>query len=222
MSRYQENEPLLEASEEGAYSFSPGLSVEEFRRQIGGREFQALQRRLREVRRADDWGAALLCSIHRDIFGEHFPESAGRLRMGELNFGRRAALRPEHIESALQQLVIALRHELRWAQSRKSEFDEVDAERLFLEIARHHAELIRIHPFVDGNGRWARFITSIFLCDAGFGCGTMIYARDRDEYIRAIDRIIDGNEPGDLADLLLTGYLDQAERRFSGTRPKTP
>ena len=34
--------------------------------------------------------------------------------------------------------------------------DEKLTESAFLAAARGHAEMIRIHPFIDGNGRWAR------------------------------------------------------------------
>ena len=79
--------------------------------------------------------------------------------------------------------------------------------------ARDHAEMIRIHPFIDGNGRWARIATVLFLRDCGYAEGTFVAKRDRARYIAAADRCIDNGEPGDLADLLLEGYIELMETR---------
>jgi Fic family protein len=83
----------------------------------------------------------------------------------------------------------------------------------FLAAARTHAEMIRIHPFVDGNGRWARLATSIFLRDVGLACGTIIEPSKKRQYIAAIDRAIDEGEPGDLSNILARGFVLQAARR---------
>lgn len=162
----------------------------------------------------------MLCHIHREIFGETFPETAGRFRTGEANYGRRAAAQPEHIDPLMQQLELAIRTDLQRALDLPFASDE-QLEHIFLSAAQHHATMVHIHPFVDGNGRWARFVTNVYLNDTGLGCGTIVYARDRRRYIAGIDRALDTNEPGDLANLFFEGYIDQAERRFTGNRPRT-
>lgn len=94
---------------------------------------------------------------------------------------------------------------------------ELDAERriqlAFLYAAKDHAELIRIHPFVDGNGRWARIATTVFLFDCGYPFGTIIRKAEKRRYIAALDRAIENGEPGDLASQLLSGYLHAMRRR---------
>jgi fido (protein-threonine AMPylation protein) len=151
--RSRDKEPLLDESEQGAYSFAPGISQEELRRNITGREFQSLQRRLRETRRPAEWRASFLCEIHRDIFGEDFPESAERFRTGEALYGARAAVPPEHVASLFQQLILEIQDDLRTAT--KMDMDEAFSDHVFLSAARHHAKMVNIHPFVDGNGRWS-------------------------------------------------------------------
>lgn len=79
--------------------------------------------------------------------------------------------------------------------------------------------MIRIHPFIDGNGRLARIITSVFLVDAGLKAGTIVPARIKTEYIESTDRAIDQGECGDLATILLDGYIEQAEKRDKGLHP---
>lgn len=101
--------------------------------------------------------------------------------------------------------------------------DEKLTESAFLAAARGHAEMIRIHPFIDGNGRWARLVTGVFLCDCGFQAGTIIRAARKLEYIEATDRAIDHGECGDLANILLDGYIEQADRRYGpGNEPARP
>lgn len=220
--KQRDDRPLDDASEEGAFSFYAGLAPEELRTEIAARDFQLVQRLLRdERRRPGQWRASFLTGLHREIFGHHFPQQAGALRLVEANYGVRAAVQPEHIQSLVQQLVLAIQDALRIALLFKG-FTERFFDHVFLTAATHHAEMIRIHPFVDGNGRWARLATSLYLYDCGLECGTIIFARDRKVYVDAIHRAQDTHEPGDLANILLEGFLSQSERRVAGLRPRTP
>jgi fido (protein-threonine AMPylation protein) len=213
---------LDDASEEGAFSFCPGLTTEELRTEVAARDFQFVQRLLRdERRRPGQWRASFLTWLHREIFGYHFPDQAGTFRLAEANYGIRAAVRPEHIQPLLEQLVLDIQGALRAALLFNG-FTERFFDHVFLTAATQHAEMIRIHPFVDGNGRWARLATSLYLYDCGLECGTIIFARDRKAYVDAIHRAQDTHEPGDLANILLEGFLSQSERRVAGLRPRTP
>jgi fido (protein-threonine AMPylation protein) len=161
-----------------------------------------------------------LTALHREIFGQHFAGQAGIFRQAEANYGVRAAVRPEHIEPLFHQLILKIQDNLTVALKHKGITPGL-VEHVFLSAARDHAEMIRIHPFVDGNGRWARLATSLYIYDCGFDCGTIVFARDRREYFDGIHRAQDGNEPGDLANLLLKGFLFQSGRRLGGLRPRT-
>lgn len=129
-------------------------------------------------------------------------------------------MKPEHIPSLFEQLVARIQENLRKALSFKAT-SEAFIEHVFLSAAADHAEMIRIHPFIDGNGRWARLATSTYIFDSGLESGTIIFARDRKAYVDAIHRAQDSNEPGDLANLLLSGFIFQSGRRIGGLRPRT-
>jgi fido (protein-threonine AMPylation protein) len=157
--------------------------------------------------------------LHRRLFGKFFSSQAGRPRTGEANYGHRAGAAPEKLDGLLQQLALQLRDALKSAAKMRRD-ESAWIEHVFLSAARTHAEMINIHPFVDGNGRWARLLTSVFLRDAGLSCGTIILPQEKPLYIEAIDRAIDEREPGDLANLLAKGFAIQASRREVGNRPR--
>lgn len=64
---------------------------------------------------------------------------------------------------------------------------------------RLHSELVRIHPFPNGNGRWGRLVTDMWLRVYGketskWGEGDIVAANDvRDEYIRSLQEAERGN-----------------------------
>ncbi len=59
--------------------------------------------------------------------------------------------------------------------------------------AQAHLELVRIHPFVDGNGRTARLLTNLLLMRSGYP-PAMYSATERREYLDAI-READSGSP---------------------------
>lgn len=64
-----------------------------------------------------------------------------------------------------------------------------------------HTEFIRIHPFVDGNGRTARLLTNYEMVKNGFPTIT-IKAKDRDKYCNAINRGIMEKDVSELVELM--------------------
>lgn len=201
------------APDEGAFSFVPGVAPEQLRHDIRGWEFRTTKLLLQTRRSPEDLTGPFLVGIHRDVFGKHFPEQAGRFRTCEAHFGARAGAPPEQIEGLMQQLVANLAAHLEEVKNQPD--PELKINRAFLCAALDHAEMIRIHPFVDGNGRWARIATNAFLYDCGFPVGTLIPRAKKRDYIAAVDRCIDDQAPGDLANLLLLGYVDVIKKRTS-------
>jgi fido (protein-threonine AMPylation protein) len=199
------------APDEGAFSFLPRLSRDDLRNQIRGWEFLTTRYLMRARRAPADWSGPFLINIHRDVFGKHFPELAGQYRLGEAHYGDKAGPAPEKIDALLQQIVLQIQSHL--AQTTAERDLERRAELAFLYAAQDHAELVRIHPFVDGNGRWARIATTAFLFDCGFPLGAIVRNVDKRQYIDALNRAIDNAEPGDLANHLLRGYLHAIKRR---------
>ena len=76
-----------------------------------------------------------------------------------------------------------------------------------LASALAHYEFVRIHPFVDGNGRCARFLASLVLLQHGYDfrqlfCITEFYDRNRRKYSEALHSVDQatvcyGVEPGE-------------------------
>jgi fido (protein-threonine AMPylation protein) len=186
---------------------------------IQGAEFRATRLLLRERREPAQWTGSLLMSIHREVFGRFFPGLAGRYRTGEANFGARAAPPPEQLDALLQRLLIEIAAHLASVRDETDPTSRMDA--AFLFAALDHAEMIRIHPFVDGNGRWARIVTNVFLHDCGFPLGTVVRKANKQRYIAAMDRCIDNREPGDLAAHLLAEYANMLRKSEHGSGSKS-
>ena len=55
-----------------------------------------------------------------------------------------------------------------------------------------HHELVRIHPFLDGNGRVARLLTNLFLMKKGYP-PIIVKKTDRKRYYRALDKADHGD-----------------------------
>ncbi len=203
----------------GVFDEHPEYSPDNLRRRLQGIEFHIASRFFQTERHPNEWHGVFIVELHRRLFGRLFPSQAGRPRNGEANYGHRAGAAPEKLDGLLQQLALQLRDDLKSARKiRKDESAWIEF--VFLSAARTHTEMINIHPFVDGNGRWARLLTSVFLRDAGLSCGTIILPQEKPQYIKAIDRAIDEREPGDLANLLAKGFAIQASRRGEGNRPR--
>ncbi len=84
--------------------------------------------------------------LHEEMFGEVW-EWAGKIRNGDLNLG----LPHYQVREALSALVGDLAC---WA----------DSDLLLLEQAvQLHHRTVQIHPFPNGNGRWARLLSNIWL-----------------------------------------------------------
>jgi Fic-DOC domain mobile mystery protein B len=90
-----------------------------------------------------------MLAVHRDMFGEVW-RWAGKLRTSDLNIGHPA----RKVELQLYDLSLRLDH---W-----------ESMPLFEKIARLHHESVWIHPFQNGNGRWARMLANIWLIRLGY------------------------------------------------------
>lgn len=109
----------------------------------------------RPSRRRAPFDAAWMVRLHREMFGRVW-SWAGAVRRRELNIGSP----PHRIEVELHELAADL---AAWqaASPRQS------AMPLHEQAARLHHRAVRIHPFMNGNGRWARLLANIWLARAG-------------------------------------------------------
>lgn len=89
-----------------------------------------------------------LYKIHREMFSNVW-KWAGRKRKTEKNIG----VDKYQIDVELKKLMDDLEY---WFE-KKIDINEISA--------RLHHRLVFIHPFKNGNGRWARFIVNLFLQD---------------------------------------------------------
>lgn len=131
--------------------------------------------------------------LHQEMFGDVWTW-AGQIRTVELNLGSPAY----QIETLLQQLLDDLAY---WPEA------GVD---IIEQATRLHHRAVSIHPFLNGNGRWARMLANIWL--ARNGSPLVHWPTDLDHaseyrqaYLHAI-RKADDHDYGDLLEL---------HRRFS-------
>lgn len=78
------------------------------------------------------------------------------------------------------------------------------------QIAGLHAELERVHPFLDGNGRTGRLAVNLVLVRLGYP-PAVIYKRQRTAYLEALRRA-DAGDPGALGELLARSIIDNLHR----------
>jgi Fic-DOC domain mobile mystery protein B len=105
----------------------------------------------RPSRRAAPFHLDWCLKLHREMFGEVW-SWAGQVRRVELNLGAPAF----RIEMDLQQLVDDL---IAWRLDPTMHHTE--------QAARLHHRAVLIHPFLNGNGRWARMLANILMRQAG-------------------------------------------------------
>jgi cell filamentation protein len=103
--------------------------------------------------------AALICQMHKDWLGQLFVW-AGKYRTVELaksGFSWPPAMMVERNMQAFERDVLTIK-----TPCRPGPLD-----RVCLDMAEVHAELLLIHPFREGNGRLARWIAELMALQAG-------------------------------------------------------
>ena len=141
------------------------------------------------TRRAARFDLAWVLQLHREMFGEVW-RWAGTVRTSVTNIG----VAPNQIEVGLTGLLDDL-----------ALWEEQGQDESYQAVMLHH-RAVQIHPFQNGNGRWARLLANIWLRLLGhqltewpeetIGAESVI----RDEYIMAIKAADDGDY-GPLLDL---------------------
>lgn len=124
--------------------------------------------------------------LHEEMFGEVW-EWAGAFRLRDLSIG----VKWEHVETSLHDLLENMKY---WDKTGD----------LVEQSAWLHHRAVQIHPFVNGNGRWSRMLTNIWLAQNGkpyirwpeksVGDKSVI----RDEYIHAVKK----GDAGDFGPLI--------------------
>lgn len=115
-------------------------------------EYQSINRMLAKyflaplTDRKVKWNYEWLLKLHREMFDEVW-DYAGKIRKTELSVGVKAHL----IGSELHRLISDFHQ---WTKDKRDPLE--------MAVLFHH-RLVWIHPFKGGNGRWARFVSNIYL-----------------------------------------------------------
>jgi fido (protein-threonine AMPylation protein) len=150
----------------------------------------------------------LIAALHREVFGAVFPELAGRLRgpaprylPHNVQFPPYRGVAYEDVPAACEQLSDRLAHLIRQLDDRR---DAIDPETLLTDILRvasfAHCELIRIHPFTNGNGRTARLCINYFAYR--YGLLPLPFERPQAEYLAATAAWLDRRQIDDMVGFL--------------------
>ncbi len=124
-----------------------------------------------------------LLQLHYEMFGDVW-QWAGKLRKVELSIGIKAYMIP--IE--LKKLVDDLRY---WQEHKTFGIIEI--------ASRIHHRAVQIHPFKNGNGRWARMLANIYLKQNGLAptkWNENLLSKEnphRDKYILALKKADNGD-----------------------------
>ncbi len=137
---------------------------------------------------------ALIFDLHRALFGG-VRSHAGRPRgpgfgAEVLRFGPRYSVHRREVERELDVLFRWLRVESDEVLS-YTESEEYEAKAIRVAL-RAHTEVIRIHPFEDGNGRASRLLLDVLLVRFGFRPIAIDVVRG--EYIAALEEAFGGND----------------------------
>lgn len=101
---------------------------------------------IRPTRRTAPFNYAWCLKLHKQMFGEVW-KWAGMLRVRELNLGLPSYAISENLAMLLEDLESWPSFEIDFCE----------------QAARLHHRAVQIHPFLNGNGRWARMLANIWL-----------------------------------------------------------
>jgi len=126
------------------------------------------------VRDAVPFSESVIRAIHQLILKNIDPDNAGRYRLENVLIAGAEHLPPDYLHVQAQMGELIARH-------RES------AAHPLARAAQLHGEFVKIHPFVDGNGRTARLLMNLDLMRSGY-LPLVILAKDRLSYYEALDR----------------------------------
>ena len=156
----------------------------------------------------EGFSISLLLEMHRFIFSESSPESAGRFRQDEVRI-KGMAHRPLH-HSKIQEL---LHQKLGGINERLGTVGPMTRQSFF-EVLRLSAEVhylvASVHPFEDGNGRIARAAGDYAMLIHGFYYD-VIMTDYRDLYLDALEECT-ADDPIPLLRFLEYSYLETLKR----------
>jgi fido (protein-threonine AMPylation protein) len=148
---------------------------------------------------------ALLCELHDAVF-RGVRDHAGHIRQRGfgseyLTFGPNRSVRRDDVQRELEALFAHAAREVRAITDEDAQRYELRA----LELAAvTHAEIIRVHPFEDGNGRTSRLCASHLL--VALGLQPVPIEAVKQEYTGALNHYFASKDSGPLVDLFVRVY----------------
>ena len=136
--------------------------------------------------------------IGTEIFLTESRDHAGRYRSpdyGEkyLNFGPNRSAAREDVPSELSRYVSSVQNLLGQLHALEQRLEPAKFVREVIRAALYlHAELIKLHPFRDGNGRVARLVMTYIFCR--FDLPPLIIEVPRQEYISCLNHYFQSNK----------------------------
>lgn len=132
-------------------------------RQLHIREEEGLvdcyQRMIKRVRFDTPLSNALICEIHREIFG-HIFEWAGKWRASWISKEQTVWANPAHIDSLMQTFEAEILQRAPLSQTiNDDEFCSI--------VALIQGEFLTIHPFREGNARTIKVLTDLYAVQTG-------------------------------------------------------
>jgi Fic family protein len=124
--------------------------------------------------------------IHQLVLKDIGDENAGRYRRENVTIKGATHIPPDYLKVPELMEKLVLNYE-NW-----NDFHPI------IQAALLHGELVKIHPFVDGNGRTARLLMNLDLMNYGFN-PVIIKKEDRLEYYEALDK---AHTTGDYTDFV--------------------
>lgn len=114
-------------------------------------------------------------SIHQLVLKDIDDENAGRYRRENVTIKGATHIPPDYLKVPELMERLVLSYEC-WAHYHP-----------IIQAALLHGELVKIHPFVDGNGRTSRLLMNLDLMNHGYN-PVIIKKRDRLEYYESLDK----------------------------------
>jgi Fic family protein len=134
------------------------------------------------VQRAEPLSEWQIRNLHRLVLKNIDDENAGRYRQLNVSIAGARHVPPDMLQVPEQ--MVALLH---WYDTQATALHPVE------RAAQLHVDFVKIHPFVDGNGRSARLLLNLELLKAGFPA-IVLPVEKRLAYYEALDAAhVDGN-----------------------------
>lgn len=144
----------------------------------------------------DEW---TINSLHQLVLKNIDTDNAGRYR--QVNVLISGA---EHRPPQALQVPEQMAEFMRWYSNEAQTLHPVE------RAARVHGEFVKIHPFVDGNGRTSGLLMNLELMKAGFPA-TVIEVEQRLAYYQALDNAHCSGDYGDFLELV----VESVEKSFA-------